>query len=120
MTLSAPAQKCAQVEDFIVRLRLWSVRHVRRFKQLYEQPIGLGGLDAGRRHTRHTHIQVVIPPNVNVGAMFTRDARRATTEYSRRFSCEEGFRDAKWYLGFKQARIKDVRAWSRLTAGYII
>lgn len=51
---------------------------------------------------------------------FARDARRATTEYSRRFSCEEGFRDAKWYLGFKQARVKDIRAWSRLFALFIL
>ena len=51
---------------------------------------------------------------------FARDARRATTEYSRRFSCEEGFRDAKWYLGFKQARVKDIRAWSRLFALFVL
>src|SRR5262245_8507907 len=49
-----------------------------------------------------------------------RDARRATTEYARRFSCEEGFRDAKWYLGFKQARVKDIRAWSRLFALFVL
>jgi hypothetical protein len=29
---------------------------------------------------------------------------------------EEGFRDAKWYLGFKQARIACIKAWSRLFA----
>ena len=29
---------------------------------------------------------------------------------------EEGFRDAKWYLGFAQARITAIRAWSRLFA----
>ncbi|HEX5093381.1 MAG TPA: transposase [Burkholderiales bacterium] len=51
---------------------------------------------------------------------FARDAGRATTEYSRRFSCEEGFRDAKWYLGFKQARVKDIRAWSRLFGLFIL
>src|SRR5262249_54905358 len=51
---------------------------------------------------------------------FARDARQATTEYSRRFSCEEGFRDAKWYLGFKQARVKDIRAWSRLFALFVL
>jgi hypothetical protein len=38
------------------------------------------------------------------------------TEYGQRFRCEEGFRDAKWYLGFAQARITCVRAWSRLFA----
>jgi len=40
--------------------------------------------------------------------------------YARRFSCEEGFRDAKWYLGFKQARVKDIRAWSRLFALFVL
>ena len=29
---------------------------------------------------------------------------------------EAGFRDAKWWLGFAQARIKQIRAWSRLFA----
>ncbi len=46
-------------------------------------------------------------------------ARRATAtaaEYARRFGCEQGFRDAKWELGFAQARIKAIRAWSRLFA----
>lgn len=51
---------------------------------------------------------------------FAREARRAATEYARRFSCEEGFRDAKWYLGFKQARVKDIRAWSRLFALFVL
>jgi hypothetical protein len=37
-------------------------------------------------------------------------------EYARRFGCEEGFRDTKWYLGFKQARVRAIRAWSRLFA----
>src|SRR2546427_12350818 len=27
-------------------------------------------------------------------------AQRAAQEYGRRFGCEEGFRDAKWWLGF--------------------
>lgn len=31
---------------------------------------------------------------------FARTALKASTEYARRFSCEEGFRDAKWYLGW--------------------
>jgi hypothetical protein len=46
-------------------------------------------------------------------------ARRATAtaaEYARRFGCEQGFRDAKWELGFAQARIKAIEAWSRLFA----
>ncbi len=30
--------------------------------------------------------------------------------------CEEGFRDAKWWLGFQEARIKAMAAWSRLFA----
>ena len=30
--------------------------------------------------------------------------------------CEAGFRDAKWWLGFAQARIKQITAWSRLFA----
>lgn len=47
---------------------------------------------------------------------FARTAHKAATEYARRFSCEEGFRDAKWYLGFKAARIADIRAWSRMFA----
>jgi hypothetical protein len=51
---------------------------------------------------------------------FARDARRAATEYSRRFSCEEGFRDTKWHLGFKQARVKDIRAWSRLFTLFVL
>lgn len=35
-------------------------------------------------------------------------------EYGRRFGCEEGFRDAKWMLGFSQARIKCLKAWARM------
>ncbi len=34
-------------------------------------------------------------------------------EYARRFGCEQGFRDAKWLLGFAEARIADIQAWSR-------
>jgi hypothetical protein len=37
-------------------------------------------------------------------------------EYARRFSCEEGFRDAKWLLGFSEARIKCLKAWARMFA----
>ncbi len=51
---------------------------------------------------------------------FARTAHQAATEYARRFSCEEGFRDAKWYLGFKQARVQDIRAWSRLFALFVL
>lgn len=43
-------------------------------------------------------------------------ARRMAQEYGHRFACEEGFRDAKWYLGFKQARVAAISAWSRLFA----
>jgi hypothetical protein len=37
-------------------------------------------------------------------------------EYARRFGCEQGFRDAKWELGFAQARLQQIKAWSRLFA----
>lgn len=43
-------------------------------------------------------------------------AKAAAAEYGRRFGCEQGFRDAKWELGFAQARIQDIHAWSRLFA----
>jgi hypothetical protein len=43
-------------------------------------------------------------------------AQAAAAEYVRRFGCEQGFRDAKWELGFAQARIKQSKAWSRLFA----
>src|SRR5215210_91516 len=35
-------------------------------------------------------------------------------EYARRFTCEEGFRDAKRLLGFAQARISCLKAWTRM------
>jgi hypothetical protein len=38
------------------------------------------------------------------------------TEYARRPGYEAGFRDAKWWLSFAQARIKQIRAWSRMFA----
>ena len=41
-------------------------------------------------------------------------AQRTTDEYARRFGCEEGFRDAKRMLGFAQARIADLTAWTRM------
>jgi hypothetical protein len=43
-------------------------------------------------------------------------AEQAVAEYARRPGCEAGFRDAKWWLGFAQARIKHITAWSRLFA----
>jgi DDE family transposase len=43
-------------------------------------------------------------------------AAQAVAEYARRPGCEAGFRDAKWWLGFAQARIKQITAWSRLFA----
>ena len=43
-------------------------------------------------------------------------AAKAVAEYARRPGCEAGFRDAKWWLGFAQARIKAITAWSRLFA----
>jgi hypothetical protein len=43
-------------------------------------------------------------------------AEETTREYARRFSCEEGFRDAKRMLGFAQARIGCIRAWARMFA----
>ena len=41
-------------------------------------------------------------------------------EYGHRFCCEEGFRDAKWYLGFAESRVKEIDAWSRLFALFAI
>ena len=46
----------------------------------------------------------------------SRRAKATAAEYARRFGCEEGFRDVKWELGFAQARITDIQAWSRLFA----
>jgi hypothetical protein len=45
-----------------------------------------------------------------------RRAQATAAEYARRFGCEQGFRDAKWELGFAQARIKAITAWARLFA----
>jgi hypothetical protein len=47
-------------------------------------------------------------------------AGRAATEYGFRFDCEEGFRNIKWRLGFSQARIKQIDAWSRMFALFAI
>lgn len=41
-------------------------------------------------------------------------AHRMAQEYARRFTCEEGFRDAKRLLGFAQARIRCLKAWTRM------
>jgi hypothetical protein len=41
-------------------------------------------------------------------------------EYGHRFGCEEGFRDTKWYLGFAEARVNEIPAWSRLFALFAI
>jgi DDE family transposase len=41
-------------------------------------------------------------------------AHAMTNEYARRFTCEEGFRDAKRLLGFADARIKCLKAWTRM------
>jgi hypothetical protein len=41
-------------------------------------------------------------------------AEQTTREYARRFSCEEGFRDAKRLLGFTEARIACIDAWARM------
>jgi len=43
-------------------------------------------------------------------------AEQAVTEYAHRPGCEAGFRDVKWWLGLCQARIKQIKAWSRLFA----
>jgi hypothetical protein len=45
-----------------------------------------------------------------------RRAHATAAEYARRFGCEQGFRDTQWELGFAQARLKDIYAWSRLFA----
>jgi hypothetical protein len=41
-------------------------------------------------------------------------AVRMSREYARRFTCEEGFRDGKRLLGFAEARIKCIKAWTRM------
>ena len=43
-------------------------------------------------------------------------AGQMADEYARRFGCEQGFRDTKWLLGFADARIADIQAWSRFFA----
>ena len=41
-------------------------------------------------------------------------AQGMASEYAQRFTCEEGFRDGKRLLGFVQARINCMAAWSRM------
>ena len=43
-----------------------------------------------------------------------RSAAQMAAEYAHRMGCDEGFRDAKYWLGFAQAHISDIRAWSRM------
>lgn len=43
-------------------------------------------------------------------------AQIAATEYGRRMGIEESFRDAKWWLGFADAQIHNLQAWSRMFA----
>jgi hypothetical protein len=43
-------------------------------------------------------------------------AAKAVAEYAHRPGCEAGCRDAQWWLGCAQARIKAMSAWSRLFA----
>ena len=45
-----------------------------------------------------------------------RRAHATAAEYAHRFGCEQGCRDPKGELGFAQARMKDLHAWSRLFA----
>lgn len=47
-------------------------------------------------------------------------AKQTAEEYARRFGCEQGFRDVKWEMGFSEARIKSVEAWSRMFAMFAI
>jgi hypothetical protein len=47
-------------------------------------------------------------------------AEQAVAEYAHRPGCEAGFRDAKWWLGFAQARVKHITAWARLFALFAI
>jgi hypothetical protein len=45
-----------------------------------------------------------------------RRAGQMAQEYGRRFGCEQGFRDAKRRLGFAEARVQEIAAWSRFFA----
>jgi hypothetical protein len=41
-------------------------------------------------------------------------AHAMAAQYAHRFTCEEGFRDAKRLLGFAEARIRCLKAWTRM------
>jgi hypothetical protein len=43
-------------------------------------------------------------------------AEKTVAEYAHRPGWEAGFRDAKWWLGCAQARVRQITAWSRLFA----
>ncbi|MDQ3651580.1 MAG: transposase [Acidobacteriota bacterium] len=49
-----------------------------------------------------------------------RRAGRMAAEYGRRFGCEQGFRDAQRRLGFADARVQEITAWSRFFALFAI
>ncbi len=66
-------------------------------------------LAQARRRDRHGRWGIWhLPSNRNLSA----DA--ITKEYARRFTCEEGFRDAKRLLGFAEACIKSLKGWTRM------
>src|SRR4051812_4003320 len=52
------------------------------------------------------HLAPALEPYLSAHAM--------AQEYARRFTCEEGFRDAKRLLGFAAARIRCLKAWTRM------
>ena len=45
-------------------------------------------------------------------------AEQAVAEYAHRPGGEAGCRDAQWWLGFAQARVQQLTAWSRLFAWF--
>lgn len=47
-------------------------------------------------------------------------AGQMADEYARRFGCEQGFRDVKWLLGFADARIEEIEAWSRFFTLFVL
>ncbi|MDQ3259030.1 MAG: transposase [Acidobacteriota bacterium] len=47
-------------------------------------------------------------------------AGQMASEYARRFGCEQGFRDVKRRLGFADARVPQITAWSRFFALFAI
>lgn len=47
-------------------------------------------------------------------------AGQMAAEYARRFGCEQGFRDVKWLLGFAEARIENIEAWSRFFSLFVL